>query len=75
MIDGINYQRIENPKRGRKFKTDYIHEAVAAYLECFRQYKPAVVISASNYVCALPALSAARILGVPFVYEVRGFCG
>ena len=32
-----------------------------------------MVHAASNYVTALPALIAARRLGVPFVYEMRGF--
>jgi glycosyltransferase involved in cell wall biosynthesis len=31
-----------------------------------------LVLAASNYVTALPALIAARRLGLPFVYEVRG---
>lgn len=35
--------------------------------------RPAVVHSASNHVTAIPALMAARRLGIPFVYEVRGF--
>lgn len=31
-----------------------------------------IVVAASNHVVALPALAAARRLGLPFVYEVRG---
>lgn len=37
------------------------------------RFRPSVVHAASNHVNALPALLAARRLGVPFVYEVRGF--
>ncbi|MFP3361273.1 glycosyltransferase, partial [Planococcus sp. SIMBA_143] len=35
--------------------------------------KPEFILAASNYLSALPALIAARRLGVPFVYEMRGF--
>src|SRR5699024_7344521 len=35
--------------------------------------KPEYILAASNYLSALPALIAARRLGVPFVYEIRGF--
>ena len=36
-------------------------------------YKPRVVMAASNWRNAKPARDAARHLGVPFLYEVRGF--
>lgn len=47
-------------------KSAAIVEAVA------RTHRAAVLHAASNYVNALPVLMAARRLGVPFVYEVRG---
>ncbi len=78
-IDGIKYLFIEKPlKRGSKSKrgmdTDqYILAAADALLDSFRTLKPTVVMAASNYLTALPALIAARRLGLPFVYEVRGF--
>lgn len=34
--------------------------------------RPSVIVAASNHITALPALIAARRLGIPFVYEVRG---
>ena len=37
-----------------------------------RQHRPAIIHAASNHVNALPALLAARNLGIPFIYEVRG---
>lgn len=78
-IDGIKYLFIEKPlKRGSKSKrgmdTDqYILAAADALLDSFRTLKPTVVMAASNYLTALPALIAARRLGLPFIYEVRGF--
>ena len=35
--------------------------------------RPEWVVAASDYMTALPALIAARRLGLPFLYEVRGF--
>jgi glycosyltransferase involved in cell wall biosynthesis len=40
------------------------------HLETFR---PAAVVAASNWENALPALHAARQVGLPYFYEVRGF--
>jgi glycosyltransferase involved in cell wall biosynthesis len=34
--------------------------------------RPSVIVAASNHITALPALIAARRLGIPFIYEVRG---
>ena len=48
--------------------------AAADALEAeLRRLRPEWVIAASNYMTALPALIAARRLGLPFLYEVRGF--
>jgi glycosyltransferase involved in cell wall biosynthesis len=44
-------------------------QALCVRLEANR---PRLVQAASNYYTALPALMAARRLGVPFVYELRG---
>jgi len=82
VVDGLRYVRILKPlKQGSRVKqsdggvlTDpYIVAAADALAEKFRALRPEVVMSASNYLTALPALIAARRLGLPFVYEVRGF--
>jgi len=41
--------------------------------ELFRIYRPEIVLAASNYEVAFPAYIAAKKLGLPFHYEVRGF--
>jgi glycosyltransferase involved in cell wall biosynthesis len=72
-IDGIPYRRtFEPPRRSLKF-VNYVPEAARVLEEQYRKLRPALVISASNHVVALPALIACRRLGIPFVYEVRGF--
>ncbi|MGJ8530401.1 glycosyltransferase family 4 protein [Maritalea sp.] len=50
----------------------YIQRAAQSLVDRFRADPPAVVHAASNYRNGLPALIAARQLGIPFVYEVRG---
>ena len=72
-IDGIVYRRIFDFNRKEMTEVEYMHAAIEHYERIIRQEEPEVVHAASNYVTALPALIAARRLGVPFVYEVRGF--
>lgn len=50
----------------------YLIESTDVFVREITRQRPSIVHSASNYVTALPALIAARRLGVPFTYEVRG---
>ncbi|WP_307080102.1 glycosyltransferase [Arthrobacter pascens] len=50
----------------------YLAEAVDVYVREAQRNRVSLIHAASNYVTALPALMAARRLGIPFVYEVRG---
>ncbi|PYI68807.1 glycosyl transferase family 1 [Arthrobacter livingstonensis] len=50
----------------------YLAEAVDVFVREAQRNRVALIHSASNHVTALPALIAARRLGIPFVYEVRG---
>ena len=72
-IDEIFYKTIPNPSK-KKFKfVDYVKLSSAIIEKILLQHKPSFVIAASNYQNALPALIAARKLGIPFIYDVRGF--
>lgn len=72
-VDGVIYHRIASPLRTGQSALSYINTASRA-LEAFLSHrKPAAVMAASNHMNALPALMAARRLGLPFIYEVRGF--
>lgn len=51
---------------------EFIHEAADIYAREAIINRPSKIVAASNHVTALPALIAARRLGVPFAYEVRG---
>ena len=56
----------------RRALDQYIHEAADVYAREAMINRPSKIVAASNHVTALPALIAARRLGVPFAYEVRG---
>jgi glycosyltransferase involved in cell wall biosynthesis len=72
VIDGIRYVRTLEPKRKGMSMLQYVTKAADALERQMRAVRPEMVMSASNHVTALPALIAARRLGLPFIYEVRG---
>ncbi|MFW8595911.1 glycosyltransferase family 4 protein [Cribrihabitans neustonicus] len=51
----------------------YLAAAARALEHRLRALRPQAVLAASNFQIALPGLIAARRLGLPFCYEVRGF--
>ncbi|USR41526.1 glycosyltransferase family 4 protein [Ectopseudomonas hydrolytica] len=72
IIDGVPYERLQGRHR-REVRYDlYLTKAAAELERAARRLRPAVIHAASNYEAALPALIAARRLGLPFCYEVRG---
>jgi glycosyltransferase involved in cell wall biosynthesis len=72
-VDGIDYHRLLVGSRRGNSESEYLLSSVEAYERVLRAERPDVVHAASNYVTALPALLAARRLGLPFIYEIRGF--
>ena len=70
-IDGVVYRHLPAPRRDRC--SDYLERSVDALKDELAALAPACVVAASNHQTALPALIAARELGLPFAYEVRGF--
>ena len=72
ILDGIEYVRTFAPKRPGLSILEYISKSADAIELQLKKYKPEIVIAASNHVTGLPALIAARRLGIPFIYEVRG---
>ncbi|MFM8331984.1 MAG: glycosyltransferase family 4 protein [Candidatus Methylumidiphilus sp.] len=74
-IDGVQYIHRRDPWVGSAPPTEeeLIRVHTGAYAEWFRVFKPSAVVAASGFETALPALIAARRMGLPFVYEVRGF--
>lgn len=72
-IDGLEYIFTLSPRRDETSVQDFIEKAANALIKQFLELRPSIVIAASNHLTGLPALIAARKLGIPFVYEVRGF--
>lgn len=52
---------------------DTYYATIKKYKETFLEYKPEYIIAASNNDSAFCALIAAKSLGIPFYYEIRGF--
>jgi glycosyltransferase involved in cell wall biosynthesis len=71
-VDSIPYVRTLAPLRAGMSARSYVLAAADAMEARLREYRPSIVIAASNHITALPALIAARRLGLPFIYEVRG---
>lgn len=72
--DGVSYLSLPQPSvRDYSGYEQWCEAAATALEQAFRVYKPAVVIAASNWENAAPALLAAQRLKLPFYYEVRGF--
>ena len=72
VIDGVRYVRTLEPQRKGMSMLQYVAAAADALEQQLRTHRPQFVMAASNHVTALPALIAARRLGLPFIYEVRG---
>lgn len=73
IIDGIPYHRITSPDRKSLKGLQYILESASTMQSKLRLLRPQIVMAASNHITALPVLIAAYRLGIPFIYEVRGF--
>ncbi|WP_336707792.1 glycosyltransferase [Oerskovia sp. USHLN155] len=71
-LDGVDY--VHNPGLSLNDATllQAIDEAADAFVREARRLRVSTIHAASNYYTGLAALIAARRVGVPFVYEVRG---
>lgn len=72
LVDEVEYVHLPEGMLGVNAPDDYLQIAADAYVREARLSRPSVIQAASNHVNGLAALVAARRLGVPFVYEVRG---
>ncbi|WP_281965238.1 glycosyltransferase [Serinicoccus marinus] len=71
-LDGVEYVHLTGPHEGRDPHDRVILQMADAFVREARLYRPSLIQAASNYRTGLAALIAARRLGLPFVYEVRG---
>lgn len=71
LVDAVLYEHERQP-RNNCFTAIYAARAAKVIARYARRHRVARVHAASNHVNALPALIAARRLGIPFQYEMRG---
>lgn len=70
-LDHISYDHLKFPKNN-KLTAIYTEQASKEFEKYIIQNNISCVHAASNHVNALPALVAAKRLGIPFQYEIRG---
>lgn len=71
VVGGVRYQHLTAPANNRP-ALHYALQAAPVIAALAARERVAVIHAASNHVNALPALLAARQLGIPFQYEMRG---
>lgn len=73
-VDSITYHRLYTQTEGRsQLALDRYLDACTGAFESFaREQRASVIHAASNFEIGLPAVAAARRLGLPSIYEVRG---
>lgn len=71
-VEGITYAACAGWNLSKTPLDYYLAEAADHYVREAQTSGAEVIAAASNHITALPALMAARRLGLPFVYEVRG---
>lgn len=73
MIDGVRYMRVPEPVSKGGSVVDYVNNAADVLEGLFAELKPELVLAASNHRIGLMAWKACARLGLPFIYEVRGW--
>lgn len=70
-VDGVAYEHARHPSN-RRFTALFAAQAAQVIAQRAVLHRVTGIHAASNHVNALPALVAARRLGIPFQYEMRG---
>lgn len=72
-IDGIGYDHLNAGLLYRGRMSNVIYDMADALVAFCEEHNIQTLVAASNYRTGLVGLIAARKLGIPFVYDVRGF--
>jgi len=65
----INYQEVYNFNKLKNYQM----QAISSLISMAKKEKPFAIHSASNFVVGLAGARAAKALGIPSIYEIRGF--
>ncbi len=73
-VDGVPYRFAPYrwPLQVLRRRRRYVAASAASLIDRARGLRPSIVHAASNHLVGQPAIDAARRLGVPSIYEVRG---
>ena len=71
IIDGVDYRRLISPAPGSTIE-DRLRQSVQSLVSIADEVGADVLHATTNYTNGLAARAAARELGIPWVYEVRG---
>ena len=72
-VDGIPYHRVRPGQQIKPGLQERIDAAITAVTTLTQRLRPAVLHAASDHKNATVALHVGRTLGIPVVYELRGF--
>ena len=65
----INYQEVYNFNQIE----EYQNKAISSIISQAKKIRPKLIHSASNFVVGMAGAKAAKALGIPSIYEIRGF--
>lgn len=73
-VDGIVYHRLLDSRRRypQHPLSDYVGQTADGVARIARAQRAAIIHASSFYVAGMAGLTAARRLGIPFLYEMRG---
>ncbi|KAI9033209.1 hypothetical protein DFJ74DRAFT_162588 [Hyaloraphidium curvatum] len=72
-VEGVPYRASDGPLPGSLFADSLLASHADHFYREAKRVRASLIVATSPQEVALPALAAARRLGVPFVYEVRYF--
>jgi len=72
LVDEVNYHHLADSVRRGRGEFQYMYSCIEIYRDIFASENPDVVHVRSTFLIALPAIIAAKSLGIPVVYEISG---
>lgn len=84
LIDNVNYRFDVNNKYNNSLSNYqavynfseieyYQEQAISSIMKQAHEIRPEIIHSASNFVVGMAGAKAAKLLGIPSIYEIRGF--
>jgi len=65
----LNYQAVYNFSEIESYQ----NQAISSIMKHAQEVRPEIIHSASNFVVGMAGAKAAKLLGIPSIYEIRGF--